>query len=80
MGIALVSACEDILTEQPRTFLNEGIIFSDEAGLLAANYGVYESLRDGNYYGQVFLAMITQTEDTSFGRGSQKQNQDVDFR
>jgi starch-binding outer membrane protein, SusD/RagB family len=70
----LLSGCEDILTEEPKTFLNEDIIFSSEEGVLAANYGTYESLRDQWYYGRWVPVFLIQTSDVAFGRGSQVPN------
>lgn len=68
----LFFACDNILKEEPKTFLSQDIVFSNQGGVKAANYGVYASLITGNYYGQVFLAMLTQIEDDAFGRGSQE--------
>src|SRR5690606_29537200 len=65
------TACEKVLVEDPKTFLDENITFSSEDGALAATLGVYESLRDNEYYGQVLLAVTIQHSDYAYGRGSQ---------
>ncbi len=74
IGSFVVSSCEDLLTEEPRTFLSEENVFSSTDGILAANYGVYESLRDIWYYGRWLQIFLDQTSDVAFGRGSQVPN------
>lgn len=64
-------ACEDVLTENPGTFLNEAIIFSTEEGAVAATMGVYQQLRSSGYYGTDFIRNITHHADYALGRGSQ---------
>lgn len=63
-------ACEDVLTENPGTFLNEATIFSTEDGAVAATMGIYQQLRVENYYGTDFIRNIIHHSDYALGRGS----------
>ncbi|ODS84322.1 MAG: hypothetical protein ABS46_04155, partial [Cytophagaceae bacterium SCN 52-12] len=64
------TACEDVLVETPKTFLDENITFSSENGAIAATLGIYQSLRATAYYGQVFPTLVIQHADYAYGRGS----------
>ncbi len=69
--LVLASSCEDVLVEEPRTFLSEEIVFSSRAGALAATFGIYEPFRENNLYGWWLLGNLEFFSDTMFGRGSQ---------
>lgn len=63
-------SCEDILSEDPKTFLSEDASFSSEGGAIASTLGIYESLRSGTYYGQRFFSATILHSDYAYGRGS----------
>jgi hypothetical protein len=64
-------SCEDILKEDPGTFLSQAKTFSNSDGAKAATMGIYQSLRGSGYYGTSFLRNLTHHADYCLGRGSQ---------
>lgn len=69
--VGIYSGCESILNEEPKTFLSEDIVFSNEAGANSATKGIYSSLRDFSYYDRWFTGMVEMHSDYVNGRGSQ---------
>jgi hypothetical protein len=69
--IGLYSGCDSILNEEPKTFLSQGKVFSNEDGAISATKGIYNSLRDFSYYDRWFTAMVEMHADYVNGRGSQ---------
>ena len=71
LASSIICCEDDFLSENPKTFLDETTVFSNEAGAISATFGVYESLRDNVYYGQRLMAVLSQHADYGLGRGSQ---------
>lgn len=69
--VVLFAGCDSILKEEPKTFLSEEAVFSNEAGVDAATKGIYASLRSFSYYDRWFTAMVEMHADYVNGRGSQ---------
>jgi len=69
--VILLGGCDSILKEEPKTFLSEEAVFSNEAGADAATKGIYASLRSFSYYDRWFTAMVEMHADYVNGRGSQ---------
>ena len=67
----LFLSCEDMLTEEPMTFLSQDIVFSSPQGAVSAAIGIYEPLHHGDLYGWWLLGMNELHADYIDGRGSQ---------
>lgn len=68
--LAVPFACDDILNEEPGTFLDEDTTFSTTAGAISAMLGVYQEMRTEEYYGTYFLRNLIHHGDAALGRGS----------
>ena len=69
--IGLGGCSEDVLEEEPRTFLSQSAVFSTREGAVAATTGIYEPFRTGNLYGWWLLGNLELMSDYIYGRGSQ---------
>ena len=69
-GVLFLS-CDDMLTEEPRTFLDQETVFSSPEGAVSAIVGTYQPLRTGDLYGWWMLGMNELHADYILGRGSQ---------
>jgi len=68
----LLSSCgEDLLQEDPRTFLSKETIFSSREGAIAATTGVYSPFKGQSLYGWWLLGNLEMFSDYIYGRGSQ---------
>jgi hypothetical protein len=67
----LFSGCDDMLTEQPRTFLSEEVVFRTADGAVSATIGAYKPLHADDLYGWWLLGMNELFSDHVNGRGSQ---------
>jgi hypothetical protein len=65
------TACQDALTERPRTFLSQETVFSSRDGAVSATVGIYEPFREDDLYGWWLLGNLEFWSDYIFGRGSQ---------
>lgn len=68
---ALLVGCDDMLTEQPRTFLSEEAVFQTTEGAISATIGAYKPLHQNDLYGWWLLGMNELFADYIWGRGSQ---------
>ncbi len=72
LALAIIFAsCDSILKEEPKTFLSEEQVFSNQAGADAATKGIYASIRTNSYYGLWLTGMVEMHADYVNGRGSQ---------
>lgn len=70
--ILIISACsEDVLEEEPFTFLSESAVFSSREGAVSATSGVYQPWKNNNLYGWWLLGNLEFFSDHIYGRGSQ---------
>ncbi len=69
--LLFTAGCEDVLIEEPRTFLSQETVFSSRAGVVSATMGIYEPFRENNLYGWWLLGNLEFWSDYIFGRGSQ---------
>lgn len=64
-------ACDSALEEEPESFLSSQQVFRSEEGAISAVKGVYQPLRNTNYYAWWFTGMVEMHADYVNGRGSQ---------
>src|SRR3546814_4269101 len=58
-----MAGCEELLKEEPSTFLSEEATFSTQEGAVAATLGIYAALRVQGYYGQQFPTYLIFNRD-----------------
>src|SRR3546814_6348454 len=63
-----MAGCEELLKEEPSTFLSEEATFSTQEGAVAATLGIYAALRVQGYYGQQFPTYLIFNSDYGLGR------------
>lgn len=69
--ITVAGCSEDVLEEEPRTFLSQDAVFSSRQGVIAATAGVYKPFHENNLYGWWLLGNLEMFSDYIYGRGSQ---------
>lgn len=71
--ICMTMGCssDEILEEEPYTFLSQETVFSSREGAIAAASGVYEPFKNQNLYGWWLLGNLEMFSDYIYGRGSQ---------
>jgi len=68
----VTAGCNDeLLEEEPKTFLSQEAVFSSREGAIAATSGVYEPFKNNNLYGWWLLGNLEFFSDYIYGRGSQ---------
>ncbi|MCC5928597.1 MAG: RagB/SusD family nutrient uptake outer membrane protein [Cyclobacteriaceae bacterium] len=67
----ITSGCEDLLNENPRTFLSQEIVFQTAEGANSATIGIYKPLSGNDLYGWWLLGNLELFSDYVIGRGSQ---------
>lgn len=67
----IVLSCDDILTENPKTFLSQEAVFETTEGAVSATVGAYKPLHQNDLYGWWLLGMNELFADYIWGRGSQ---------
>lgn len=63
--------CDDLLTEKPRTFLAQDVVFQTVDGAVSATTGIYKPLGSTDLYGWWLLGCMELFSDYINGRGSQ---------
>lgn len=70
--LVLVMGCSDeLLEEEPKTFLSQETVFASREGAIAATSGIYEPFKNNNLYGWWLLGNLEMFSDYIYGRGSQ---------
>lgn len=77
-ALVLVSSCNKVLEEQPRTFFEPGF-FTTEAGVQGGLTALYASLR--YFYGQAYYynSMTTGTDEATYGQSADGNFKDADL-
>lgn len=69
--LMLGCSSDEILKEEPRTFLSQDAVFSSREGAIAATSGIYSPFSGQNLYGWWLLGNLEMFSDYIYGRGSQ---------